>query len=1056
MPVTTRISQAALLFLILSVPIKVSSQQAPAPDPYILVNSLNDNSGLPQNSIITQYIDTSSGMLWLATFGGLVRYNGISVKSFDNHQHDSLLTNKLVNMFRTWNGEVYASNIHSQLLKIGPQDITINQSLTWIWQQYNIYIWFRGVLNSTNQIQRLGINAFGRQPWYPGQQNWMAGNYDCYITAISNNRFAVLSKKDELLIYADSLLQFRLPLPFKTDSARLFFSKGLLYVLDNQLNGVCYDVSGKQPEPVPAAFDRLKLLRGKLKGNMQLYYNELNDQAVISAGSVLIVLGADAGGLFPAHQLKINELPRSISGILYYPRRRTLFIGTTTEGLYVYRQNYFQNLVAPDLALNINSTYAKILRDSTHLLTSRGVTYDLTNNSAAYAKELNSMASPFSRDSAGGYYFCNDSTVQYQPASGGPPQQMYKRSDLGKKDNAVRFVWFDAGTKRLWIMETYQWGYFQKGRYFVSVHSRSKLPVASYYARKDKEVYLATEQGLVILRDTGSRWTYVTGTRNMETRFVAADPKLPVCWFSTYGYGFGAYLPEKGKVIFFPQDSGKYLSTTHALIEDDRQNFWMPTNKGLFRTRKSQLINFIEAPSSGNTLYYDYFDRQDGLITNEFNGGAQPIYTWWNNELLLSTINGVLRFDPDEIQDNGQTEPLFADYAQSRYRKYIKPPAEGQPWEFNKEERVVSWAFNKACWGNPYSLRVEYRLDHQTEWKVMEGNKLITGWERIDGGDHTLHIRQYNPAEGEFVEKKIPFSIGLYWYETWWCWLLAILVLLAGISLLTFHFSKLKRMLKVSRKKDEVLSETLSLMEEGNAMLNASNLYKSKMVYVLMHDITVPVASIEKVSGMIHRNIEKVNPDTIKTVMKEINDATRNLLILSDQLIQWSNIQDTVDSSSVEPADIHAVVEEIREELGDRFQWRNNQLINHVPEDMQMQTKVHLLHHLVFNLVLNANKNMKDGVIEVEASQTQGYTVLIVKDNANSMDTELRELLISASASHDSSAVYSGHKLWHIGYQIIFDLVQLMKGEIEIKAGSDDSGLIIAIGLPPLHDIGRK
>ncbi len=56
-------------------------------------------------------------------------------------------------------------------------------------------------------------------------------------------------------------------------------------------------------------------------------------------------------------------------------------------------------------------------------------------------------------------------------------------------------------------------------------------------------------------------------------------------------------------------------------------------------------------------------------------------------------------------------------------------------------------------------------------------------------------------------------------------------------------------------------------------------------MYVLMHDITVPVASIEKVSGMISRNIDKVSPDTIRTVMKEINDATRNLLILSDQLI---------------------------------------------------------------------------------------------------------------------------------------------------------------------------
>lgn len=1056
MPVTTRICQALLLLIVISVPIRVSSQQPAPSDAYLLVNTLNDNSGLPQNSIITQYIDTSSGMLWLATFGGLVRYNGISVKSFDSHQHDSLLTNKLVNMFRTYNGEVYAMNIHSQLLKIGAQDITINQSLTWIWQQYAIYVWFRGVLNSITQIQRLGVSAFGRKPWYPGQEGWMAGNYDCYLAALPNNRFAVLSRKDELLIYSDSMPVFRQQLSFKTDSARIFCSNGLLYVLDDQLNGVCYDVRGQQPVPAPSGLDRLKPLKEKTRAGMQLFYNELNDQAVLTIGKELVVMKTDMNGIYPAYRLQIDQLPKSISGILFYPRHNTIFIGTTTEGLYVYRRNYFQNLVAPDWAVNVNSTYAKILTDSTHLLTSRGVTYDLLNNRPSYAKELNSMASSFSRDTAGGYYFCNDSSVLYQPAGGGQPKVIYIRTDLGKKDNQVRFVWYDGDTKRLWIMETYQWGYIHNGRYIVSVHSRNKLPVVSYFARKNKEIFLATERGMVILRDTGSRWTYVPAIKNMETRFVAADPVLPVCWFSTYGYGFGAYLRDKGKVIFFPQDSGKYLATTHAMIEDAYQNIWMPTNKGLFRTQKSQLVNYIRDSSAGNALYYDYFDREDGLITNEFNGGAQPIYTWWKDQLLLSTINGVLRFSPGDMPDKGLAEPLFIDFAQTRYRRYVKPPAEGQPWQFDKEERVVSWVFNKACWGNAYGVRVEYKLDDQPEWKVMEGGKLVTGWERIGGGDHTLYIRQYDQSEERYTETQIPFSIGLHWYETWWFWLLVALVLLAGIVLLTLHFSKLKKLLRTSRKKDMVLSETLTLMEEGNAMLNASNLYKTKMVNVLMHDITVPVASIEKVSGMIFRNIDKVNPDTIKTVMKEINDATRNLLILSDQLIQWSNIQDTVDSASVEPADIHAVVEDMREELGDRFQWRNNQLINHVPEDMQIQTKVHLLHHLIFNLVLNANKNMKNGVIEVEASQTQGYTILIVKDNGTFIDAELRELLISASASHDSSAVYSGHKLWHIGYQIIFDLVQLMKGEIEIKAGENETGLIIAIGLPPLHDMTRN
>ncbi len=57
-----------------------------------------------------------------------------------------------------------------------------------------------------------------------------------------------------------------------------------------------------------------------------------------------------------------------------------------------------------------------------------------------------------------------------------------------------------------------------------------------------------------------------------------------------------------------------------------------------------------------------------------------------------------------------------------------------------------------------------------------------------------------------------------------WCRILGLLLLLGIIIFITLHYSFLKKLLKVNRKKDEMLSETLTLMEEGNAMLDASNL----------------------------------------------------------------------------------------------------------------------------------------------------------------------------------------------------------------------------------------
>ncbi|HVU99576.1 MAG TPA: hypothetical protein VHE34_30350 [Puia sp.] len=61
-------------------------------------------------------------------------------------------------------------------------------------------------------------------------------------------------------------------------------------------------------------------------------------------------------------------------------------------------------------------------------------------------------------------------------------------------------------------------------------------------------------------------------------------------WVATYGNGFYKY--EAGKFIPIPLDAEKYLSTAHTFLEDDNGFFWINTNHGLFRTRKSDLDDY--------------------------------------------------------------------------------------------------------------------------------------------------------------------------------------------------------------------------------------------------------------------------------------------------------------------------------------------------------------------------------------------------------------------------------------------------------------------------------
>ncbi len=54
--------------------------------------------GLPQNSI-NDIVQTRDGYLWLATFGGLIRFDGITFKVFDRANAEGLAGNRITGLY---------------------------------------------------------------------------------------------------------------------------------------------------------------------------------------------------------------------------------------------------------------------------------------------------------------------------------------------------------------------------------------------------------------------------------------------------------------------------------------------------------------------------------------------------------------------------------------------------------------------------------------------------------------------------------------------------------------------------------------------------------------------------------------------------------------------------------------------------------------------------------------------------------------------------------------------------------------------------------------------
>ena len=69
-------------------------------------DSWTTDNGLPQNSV-RSIIQTRDGYLWLTTFDGLVRFDGVSFKVFDKSNTKGLSTNRFTSLYEDKDGTLW-------------------------------------------------------------------------------------------------------------------------------------------------------------------------------------------------------------------------------------------------------------------------------------------------------------------------------------------------------------------------------------------------------------------------------------------------------------------------------------------------------------------------------------------------------------------------------------------------------------------------------------------------------------------------------------------------------------------------------------------------------------------------------------------------------------------------------------------------------------------------------------------------------------------------------------------------------------------------------------
>src|SRR5689334_17342535 len=92
----------ALVWLLVS----LGADAAPTAAPNYSIRNWQTEDGLPQNSV-TAIVQTRDGYLWLGTYSGLVRFDGVRFTVFDSDNTPSLKNARVTGLFEDAEGTLW-------------------------------------------------------------------------------------------------------------------------------------------------------------------------------------------------------------------------------------------------------------------------------------------------------------------------------------------------------------------------------------------------------------------------------------------------------------------------------------------------------------------------------------------------------------------------------------------------------------------------------------------------------------------------------------------------------------------------------------------------------------------------------------------------------------------------------------------------------------------------------------------------------------------------------------------------------------------------------------
>ena len=930
-----------------------------------IVSQYNTDNGLPQNSVKDIAFD-EWGYCWLATEMGMVRYDGQRFVTYGTSELPGSKSARVEGLTSDTRGTLFGRLYGGQIVRIA---VSANQMAPApvLLPAWSVHVGRQGIAVVDKEMCRK-LAHFYRH---------LGPKLFLFSSTISDNE--VYLRNEESLLYLSPKL--KAPRKIRDYTGRkpqyaLFAGQFLASILaGNQVE------AWKDGRLVP----RYTSISGPLASDARFLAGDFTtypcpDGFYAYAGETLYKVVLRNGRLDSEIELEGIQVP-FLSCVRFVPGQGAYYLGSMTDGLFVVQKKQFAAPPVSSATLD-QSLYAQARVGDSQLIV----------KNMLISIDGQPRALPFDPGIASWFFAPGNGQLYYE--------QDYKLRKLDIASSQSKIVASEYSVIHMSQGTAGQYFFATASGFGKLVHDKA----VGYKEFPQKANILFAKQirpsYFLVCTEKGLKWYDYERNRidksvleSMPIRTVYAETADKI-WISTYGKGF--YLLQNKKLYHMPTGPRQALTTVHSFIEDGHGFFWLPSNNGLFKVRKSELQAFAERRL--DKINFFRFDRTDGLPTNEFNGGCDPSYLWLKDSLLsLPSMKGLVWFYPHKIKPYYPNEGIFADSLTVKGRSI---PFNAHGITLSPDFKRLSVHVSSPYFGNPENLDLEYQVAGlDAEWHKVEKNGEVT-IASLPPGDYKLLVRRNSAdtpdSRAQFV---LPVEVQPWFYNTWWFYVFCICVSV-GIGYLLFkrRLTKLQKEAQelenvISARTRELKSAVDDLAKSEMALLE-SNRFKDHVITMVLHDMRSPLRFISLISGNLLKNHKQLTPSDLDAYLGDLHMGTQNLLGFTEQFFMWISTQQQGFKISQNLFPLNALFEEIASLYKELFKVNHNRLTI-VPTDLECISDYQILSVIIRNLIDNANKNTTDGEITLSCRQENGQLLISISDTGQGLNDEQIALFMS-------------------------------------------------------------